>query len=518
MGHKGCYQAKFLNFTVTQIYLNMCSIQCCVYILLYCIIHAVTSNNNHDESHETVRIFLTGDIMIGRGVDQILRYPSDPSLAYTTKTAKFYITKAEEINGKFPSYETTSKNEYIWGDLMQSLNHYNPDVKLINLETTITTSNDYFPERAVHYRMHPQNIYTLKTLETHTNNNNLVCNIANNHILDYGYNGLNETIKTLYNNNISYVGVGLNINDAWKPVIIALPSKNCRIFIFGCGTQSGYIPEQWTATNTKSGINMVNPYNHSKVYIQNIMKHIKKHVLLYHKRDNMKNIIILTIHWGSHYAFQIEQDFITFAHVLIDYNEENEIGIDMIHGHSSHNIKGFEIYKNKAIFYGCGNFINDYEGRPSHSEFHKYLGFMYFVDLNVNNGNVNNVFLKGTHIKQFSITYAKDEYLMWLYYTINKLCQRFNISLYENMDDGTIHIHDVNHVLFDESVLEYNHLLMETAASVVVTHVYWLSASVFVTVNCLLYCCYVRFQNRPVDIEFHDQGNKQTIDALPYVD
>ncbi len=69
--------------------------------------------------------------------------------------------------------------------LLFSLNDYNPDITLINVETTITTSNDYSCERSVHYRTHPQHIYTLKTLQqTNTHNNNLFCHIANNHMLD----------------------------------------------------------------------------------------------------------------------------------------------------------------------------------------------------------------------------------------------------------------------------------------------------------------------------------------------
>ena len=53
--------------------------------------------------------------------------------------------------------------------------------------------------------------------------------------------------------------------------------------------------------------------------------------------------------------------------------------VDIIHGHSSHHIKGIEIYKGKPVIYGSGDFINDYEGIGGHEYFRGDLSLMYFV-------------------------------------------------------------------------------------------------------------------------------------------
>ncbi|UCH80070.1 MAG: CapA family protein, partial [Nitrospiraceae bacterium] len=63
-----------------------------------------------------------------------------------------------------------------------------------------------------------------------------------------------------------------------------------------------------------------------------------------------------------------------FARKLID-----KAGIDIIHGHSSHHVKGIEIYNEKLIIYGCGDFLNDYEGIRGYENFRDDLGLMYFV-------------------------------------------------------------------------------------------------------------------------------------------
>ena len=62
------------------------------------------------------------------------------------------------------------------------------------------------------------------------------------------------------------------------------------------------------------------------------------------------------------------------AHSLLD-----EAGVDVIHGHSSHHVKGIEVYKGKAILYGCGDFLTDYEGIQGYEEFRDDLVLMYFL-------------------------------------------------------------------------------------------------------------------------------------------
>ena len=88
-----------------------------------------------------VTLFMTGDVMTGRGIDQVLPHPSDPVIyeGYL-KTAKGYVQIAEEANGPIPR---PSAFRYIWGDALEELQRRKPDLRLINLETSVTASNDY---------------------------------------------------------------------------------------------------------------------------------------------------------------------------------------------------------------------------------------------------------------------------------------------------------------------------------------------------------------------------------------
>eukprot|EP01084_Bolivina_argentea_P084661 153062_1 len=119
------------------------------------------------------------------------------------------------------------------------------------------------------------------------------------------------------------------------------------------------------------------------------------------------------------------------------------IKIDLIHGHSSHHIKGFEIYKNKLIFYGCGDFLSDYEGitgNTQHDGFNHDLSFMYFVDLDVMSGNVDDIILKGSKLKKLQIHYARNKDLNWLKNTIKEQVAKFGVKLYESKSDQTLRL------------------------------------------------------------------------------
>jgi poly-gamma-glutamate synthesis protein (capsule biosynthesis protein) len=69
------------------------------------------------------------------------------------------------------------------------------------------------------------------------------------------------------------------------------------------------------------------------------------------------DIVVASIHWGGNWGYEVSQSKREFAHGLIAI-----AGVDHVHGHSSHHVRGIEIHDHKAIFYGCGGLLNDYEG------------------------------------------------------------------------------------------------------------------------------------------------------------
>jgi len=91
---------------------------------------------------QTITLFLCGDVMTGRGIDQILPYPSDPRIyePYMT-SAQGYVKIAEEASGPIPKPVDFA---YIWGDALEELRRADPDVRIINLETAVTNSAEFW--------------------------------------------------------------------------------------------------------------------------------------------------------------------------------------------------------------------------------------------------------------------------------------------------------------------------------------------------------------------------------------
>src|SRR5438067_9326955 len=98
-----------------------------------------------------VTLFVCGDVMLGRGIDQILPRPGNPALRESrVRDARTYVELAEESGGRIPRPVPYS---WPWGDSLAVLDEVAPDVRVVNLETSITRSDEYAPGKGVHYRM-----------------------------------------------------------------------------------------------------------------------------------------------------------------------------------------------------------------------------------------------------------------------------------------------------------------------------------------------------------------------------
>jgi len=334
--------------------------------------------------------------MTGRGVDQILPYPSNPILKESfVKDARDYIKLAEEVNGKI-NYPVTF--DYIWGDALRELEKEEVDIRIINLETTITTSENFVP-KGINYRMNPKNVDVLKVFKV-----DIAC-LANNHILDFDEEGLLETIKVLNENGILTVGAGRNIDFAQKPVIIK--KRGIEVIIFNYGDISSGIPMHWKADENKPGINLID-INSNK--INEIIQQIKENIQKYKKENDF---VIFSIHWGANWGYEISKKEREFAHRLID-----EGGVDIVFGHSSHHFKGIEIYKGRLIVYGAGDFINDYEGIGGYEEFRGDLVLGYMLE--INQSKIDKLILLPFRIKNFRLNYCSKEELDWIFNVLER--------------------------------------------------------------------------------------------------
>lgn len=125
----------------------------------------------------SVRLFLCGDVMTGRGVDQIMAHPSDPVLYEpSVVSALDYVRFAEALNG---AIARPAPPAYVWGAALDELKRRRPDVRVINLETSVTRSDAHVP-KGINYRMTPENADCLTAAQIDC------CVLANNHVLDWG--------------------------------------------------------------------------------------------------------------------------------------------------------------------------------------------------------------------------------------------------------------------------------------------------------------------------------------------
>lgn len=353
----------------------------------------------------TIKLFLAGDVMLGRGVDQILPHPNEPTLYESyIKNAKDYVTLAERVNGKIAKPVSF---DYVWGDALLEFNKIKPDIKIINLETSITQNNAYWKNKGINYRMHPQNIEVLTAAKIDC------CSLANNHVLDWDYDGLEETINALKHKNIYVVGAGQSLQDAQKPVIIDFRTRG-RVVIFGYGFTNSGIPSSWAALEHKAGVNFLKDYSDKTVQL--ILNQVNKI-----RKPN--DIIVISLHSGSNWGYELSAAEIDFLHKLIDI-----VGADIIHGHSSHHAKAIEVYHNKLIMYGLGDFMNDYEGIGGYEEFRANLPLMYFVEIDPSTNKLIDLFMVPMEIKKFKLCKASSADAIWLKELFNQEGKRFEIS------------------------------------------------------------------------------------------
>ena len=349
-----------------------------------------------------INLFLCGDVMTGRGIDQILPHPSDPAIHESyMKDARRYVEIAEKVNGPIPRFVAPG---YIWGDAIGELENLAPDVRVINLETSVTKSDDYWKEKGVHYRMHPMNIDCITAAKID------VCSLANNHVLDWGYAGLKETLKTLRKARIKGVGVGMNVNEAESLAMIEIEGKG-RVVIFALGSPTSGVPLNWAVSQKGPGVNLLRDLSDDA--IRRIRKKVQEV-----RQD--RDIVVASIHWGGNWGYHVPQEEIDFAHQLID-----EAGVDMIHGHSSHHVKGIEVYRDRLILYGCGDFLNDYEGIGGYEYYRDDLGLMYFATMDPSTGKLVQLEMTPTAIENFKVNRTSREDALWLANVLDREGKRF---------------------------------------------------------------------------------------------
>lgn len=328
--------------------------------------------------------------MTGRGVDQILPHPSKPVLHESyVQSALDYVAMAERANGpivkpvEFP---------YIWGDALEELDRVAPVARIVNLETSITTCDEYEP-KGINYRMHPANIGCLTAAKIDC------CVLANNHVGDWGRPGLEQTIRTLRKADIKTAGAGRNLKEAARPAIIDVVG-NSRVLVFSVGTACSGIERDQAATDSMPGVAFLTDFSDASVtLIAEQVREVKQ----------PGDLAVFSIHWGENWGYEIPPRQRRFAHGLVD-----RAAVDLVHGHSSHHPKGIEIYKGKPIFYGCGDFLNDYEGISGYEGFRSHLVLAYFPTMDPGTKTLSRLEMTAFEVRRLRLQRAQAEDAAWL--------------------------------------------------------------------------------------------------------
>jgi len=351
-----------------------------------------------------MRLFLCGDVMTGRGIDQALPYPVNPVLYEPhVRDAREYVHLAEKAHGSIPR---PLSFDYIWGDALQELERAEVDFRIVNWETAITSAQTPWPNKAINYRMHPQNIGCLSAAHISA------CALANNHMLDWGYDGLSETLQTLDAVGIAHSGAGTDSDKAMQPAVLDTSGKG-RVLLFSFGSTTSGIPQDWKATSISPGVNLLDDL--SETTAARVCDQMRAH-------QQPGDLIVASIHWGSNWGYEIPREQVTFAHRLI------EEGVAIVHGHSSHHMKAVEVFKGRVILYGCGDFLTDYEGISSYERFRGDLALMYLIDLDSASGELITARLVPMQMHRFRLERASAPDARWLCNLLNEIGKRFGTS------------------------------------------------------------------------------------------
>jgi poly-gamma-glutamate capsule biosynthesis protein CapA/YwtB (metallophosphatase superfamily) len=365
---------------------------------------------------DLVTMFLCGDVMTGRGVDQILPHPGDPELRESyIREATGYVALAEAASGPIPRPVGPA---WPWGDALAVLDDLAPDVRLINLETSITRSGDFAPGKQVHYRMNPANIGCLTVARPD------VCALANNHVLDFGRNGLAETLDSLAGAGLAAAGAGRDAVAA-RRAVAAAPAGGGRVSVVSCGTGSSGIPPGWAAGPSRAGVDL----------LPSLSQHTAGQVAgQAQEGGEAGGLTVVSLHWGSNWGYEVGRDQVAFAHRLIDG------GISLVHGHSSHHPRPIEVYRGRLILYGCGDFIDDYEGIAGHPEYRDDLRLMYFATLRRRTGELAELRMVPMQARKMRLSHASGPDRRWLAATLDRISRPLGAAV-ELTPDGLLALH-----------------------------------------------------------------------------
>jgi poly-gamma-glutamate synthesis protein (capsule biosynthesis protein) len=363
-----------------------------------------------------VTLALCGDLMIGRGLDQVLPDPCTPELyeQYVTD-ANDYVVLAERESGDI---DRPVPLAYPWGDARLALDAARPSAWIVNLETAVTRRGRPWPHKGIHYRVSPENARMLVAGGVDC------CALANNHVLDWGRDGLRDTIATLDQLGLRHAGAGSDADAAMAPAAIDV-GGGARVLVLSLAATTSGVPEQWRASREQSGVALLRDLSADER--ARVAERVRSH-----RRDG--DLVVVSIHWGGNWGFDVSAHQRAFARGLVE-----DGAADVVHGHSSHHVKGIEVHRGRPILYGCGDLLNDYEGIGGFEAFRAELGLLYLVALDRDEGGLTGLRMVPTRVRRLQVRRAGPSDVEWLQSTMRRECARFGGTV-RTASDGCLQL------------------------------------------------------------------------------
>jgi poly-gamma-glutamate synthesis protein (capsule biosynthesis protein) len=252
---------------------------------------------------------LTGDVMLGRGVDAALRHMQPQAM---------------------------------WGDVLPQL--LQADLRIANLECALTTHHQPWTRsrKMFHFRADPAAVHCLQAAHIDA------CSLANNHTLDFEERGLHDTLHTLDAAGIRHAGAGANADEAAAPALLDVRGVSpCRVALLAfTDNEPGF-----AAGEAHPGTNYL------EVSLEaGALARVADALAC--ARAQGADWVVFSNHWGANFIERPSPDFRRFARRVI------ELGADVYYGHSAHICQGIEIHQGRPILYDTGDFIDDYAVDP----------------------------------------------------------------------------------------------------------------------------------------------------------
>jgi poly-gamma-glutamate capsule biosynthesis protein CapA/YwtB (metallophosphatase superfamily) len=312
-----------------------------------------------------LKLLFVGDVMLGRLVNQMLRV-------------------------KPPTYP--------WGDTLPLFRE--ADVRLCNLECVISDRGTPWSAtpKVFHFRSDAKNVAVLNAAQIDA------VSLANNHALDFSYEGLFDMLRHLEQAGIRFAGAGATSKEASAPIIWEVQGRKLGFIAF-TDNEPG-----WAASEEQPGVWYVpmRVRGRQAQYLFEVVQQTKAEVAY----------LIVSAHWGSNWGYTPPSEHRLFARALIDR------GADIIFGHSSHVVRGIEVYQNRPIIYGAGDFIDDYAVDEVERN---DQSFLFTIELN--GTTLSRLLLYPTVIRDFQARRAKNSECHAMATHMQRLCKQLNTTM-----------------------------------------------------------------------------------------